>query len=112
MNKEELIESVAKKTKLTKKTSQLCLDTMLKVISDSLVKGEKLTLVGFGTFQVRQRKARTGRNPRTGGKLQIPAKKSPVFTAGKGLKNAVQGKKAAAAKAKSHTSHASHGHKK
>jgi len=100
MNKEELIESVAKKTKLTKKTSQLCLDTMLKVITDSLVKGEKLTLVGFGTFQVRQRKARVGRNPRTGGKLHIPAKKSPVFTAGKSLKNSVQGKKTVPVKTK------------
>ena len=67
---------------------------LYQLLDTRLSKGEKLTLVGFGTFQVRERKSRTGRNPRTGAKLNIPAKKSPVFSAGKSLKEAVAGKKA------------------
>jgi DNA-binding protein HU-beta len=93
MNKEQLVEVVAKKTKLTKKDVQIILDQSLSSISSALAKGEKLTLVGFGTFQVRERKARIGRNPRTGAKLQIAAKKSPVFGAGKVLRELVAGGK-------------------
>lgn len=93
MNKEQLVESIAKRSKLTKKNVQACLDGFIGSVTQALSKGEKLTLVGFGTFQVRERKSRTGRNPRTGAKLHIPAKKSPVFSAGKSLKEAVAGKK-------------------
>ena len=94
MNKEQLVENIAKRSKLTKKNVQACLDGFIASVTQALAKGEKLTLVGFGTFQTRERKSRTGRNPRTGAKLHIPAKKSPVFSAGKSLKEAVAGKKA------------------
>ena len=97
MNKEQLVEVVAKKTKLTKKDVQTILDQTLTSITHALSKGDKLTLVGFGTFQVRERKARIGRNPRTGAKLQIAAKKSPVFAAGKVLREVVAGGKKVAA---------------
>lgn len=91
MNKEQLVEAIAKKAKMTKKGVSAYLDAFTSTVQETLSKGGKLTLVGFGTFQVRQRKARTGRNPRTGAKLNIAARKSPVFTAGKGLKEAVGG---------------------
>lgn len=93
MNKEQLVEAIAKRAKLTKKGVSAYLDSFVATVTDALAKGGKLTLVGFGTFQVRHRKARTGRNPRTGAKLNIAARKSPVFTAGKGLKEAVGGHK-------------------
>ncbi len=86
MNKAELIEEVASETGLTKRTSGRAIDAVLSAISDSLAEGEKVTLVGFGTFGVRQRKARTGRNPQTGATIQIPAKKVPKFVPGKTLK--------------------------
>lgn len=92
-NKQDIIELVARKTRLPKEQVKRLLNETFITISTALSKGEKLTLIGFGTFQVRERKARIGRDPRTGRKLQIPAKKSPVFTAGKGLKNAVKGKR-------------------
>ena len=90
MNKAELIEEVASETGLTKRTSGKAVDAVASTISDCLTRGEKVTLVGFGTFRVRQRKARTGRNPQTGATIQIPAKKVPKFVPGKNLKNKVK----------------------
>ena len=89
MNKAELIKQVASQTGLAKRTSGKAVDAAVSAISDCLAKGEKVTLVGFGTFGVRQRKARTGRNPQTGATIQIPAKKVPKFTSGKGLRDKV-----------------------
>ena len=94
MNKEELVNAVAAKTKLSKKDTEATVNAMVTAISDALAKSDKVTLVGFGTFQVRERAAREGRNPRTGGVLKIPARKAPAFAAGKGLKEAVAGAKA------------------
>ncbi len=90
MNKAELIEEVATQTGLTKRTAREAVDVVVLAISDCLARGEKVTLVGFGTFRVRSRKARTGRNPQIGATLQIPAKKVPRFTPGKGLREAVR----------------------
>jgi DNA-binding protein HU-beta len=90
MNKEQLVEKVADKTGATKKDALEVVNTALDLITGSLKKGEKVTLVGFGTFLVRRRKAREGRNPQTGAKIKIPAKKVPAFTAGKELKSAVK----------------------
>jgi len=89
MNKAELIEEVANQTGLAKRTSGKAVDAVVSAISDCLAKGEKVTLVGFGTFGVRQRKARTGRNPQTGATIQIPAKRVAKFVAGKTLKEKV-----------------------
>ena len=89
MNKAELIEEVASQTGLTKTASREAIDAVVSAISDCLAKGEKVTLVGFGTFGVKQRKARTGRNPQTGATIQIPAKTVPKFVAGKTLKEKV-----------------------
>ena len=99
MNKEELVNAVATKTKLSKKDTEATVNAMVQAVSDALAKGDKVTLVGFGTFQVRERAAREGRNPRTGGVLKIAARKAPAFAAGKGLKEAVGGTKPKAAKA-------------
>ncbi len=92
MNKEELIKQISTKAKVSQKEAGECLNATIDAISNALAKGDKITLVGFGTFQVRQRAAREGRNPRTGSVLKIPAKKSPVWTAGKTLKERVEGK--------------------
>ena len=89
MNKSDLIEEVAKVT-CTKKEAVLAVDAILAAIQKSLKKGNSVTLVGFGTFDVKKRKARTGRNPQTGKAIKIAAKKVPVFKAGKGLKDAVK----------------------
>ncbi|MCS7235055.1 MAG: HU family DNA-binding protein [Armatimonadota bacterium] len=90
MNKEQLIERVASKTGLSKKDANAALDAILDGITSALKKGEKVTLVGFGTFTVRRRKAREGRNPQTGERIRIPARKVPAFTAGKELKAQVK----------------------
>lgn len=100
MNKEELVNEVASATKLSKKDTETTVNAMVQAITEALTKGDKVTLVGFGTFQVRERAAREGRNPRTGGVLKIPARKAPAFAAGKGLKDAVSGPKPKAAKGK------------
>ncbi|MGE5558289.1 MAG: HU family DNA-binding protein [Bacillota bacterium] len=92
MTKAELIDKVATKTGLTKKDSGKVIDAMVGAISTSLVKGNKVQLVGFGSFEVRKREARKGRNPQTGAEIRIPARKVPVFKAGKALKDSV-GKK-------------------
>ncbi|HLW49033.1 MAG TPA: HU family DNA-binding protein [bacterium] len=86
MNKEGLVDYVAAATGETRKQVSQVLDAILAGITDALRRDEKVTLVGFGTFQVRSRAAREGRNPRTGEKIQIPARKAPAFTAGKDLK--------------------------
>lgn len=89
MNKSELIESVANATNLSKKDTEATINATLEAITDSLVEGEKVVLVGFGTFEVRERAARMGRNPATKEEIQIPASKAPAFKAGKGLKDKV-----------------------
>jgi len=89
MNKADLIEAVAKAV-CTKKEAAAAVDAMIEAIKDALKKGEAVTLVGFGTFKVVERKARTGRNPRTGEAIKIPKKKVPVFRPGSELKKAVK----------------------
>ncbi len=86
MNKAELISVVAKKANLTKKETELVLTTILETIIDVVASGEKLTLVGFGSFELRERKSREGRNPKTGEKMEIPASKLPAFSVGKFFK--------------------------
>lgn len=90
MVKQDLVDKVADKAGLTKADSARVLDALVEAISDCLAKGEKLTWTGFGTFEVRQRAARMGRNPQTGAPMPIPASKSPAFKAGKSLKDAVK----------------------
>ncbi|MEA1965462.1 MAG: HU family DNA-binding protein [Candidatus Aerophobetes bacterium] len=90
MNKAELVEEVANQTELTKKTSMEAVDAIISVIGDSLGREEKVTLVGFGTFQVIERQARRGVNPQTRGAIHIPAKKFPKFVQGKGLREKVR----------------------
>ena len=90
MNKEELITEIAKKAKVSKKDANEILSATIDTIQKSIKKGNKVTLVGFGTFDLRQRKARTGRNPQTGATLKIAAKKVPVFSAGKAFKEMVK----------------------
>jgi nucleoid DNA-binding protein len=89
MNKEELIAEVAKVT-CTKAEAGQALDAILVAIKKAMKKGDKVTLVGFGTFSVAKRAARKGRNPQTGAAIKIAAKKVPKFTAGKALKDAVK----------------------
>lgn len=89
MNKVELIAAVAEKAGLSKKDSDKAVAAVLESIVDALASGDKIQLVGFGTFEVRAREARTGRNPRTKETIQIPASKQPVFKAGKSFKDAV-----------------------
>lgn len=89
MNKEALVKEIAEKANQSQKDAKAFLDATIDVVTHALKTGDKVTLVGFGTFQVKERAAREGRNPRTGKPLKIPAKKAPVFAAGKGLKDAV-----------------------
>jgi nucleoid DNA-binding protein len=89
MNKAQLIDEVAKVT-CSKKEAELALGAILAAIQKALKKGDAVTLVGFGTFEVSKRKARKGRNPQTGEAIKIAAKKVPIFRAGKGLKDAVK----------------------
>jgi len=86
VNKADLVEEIVNQTGLTKKTSREAVDAVISVIIDSLTREEKVALVGFGTFQVIERKTRRGRIPRTGQTIQIPAKKIPKFKPGKGLR--------------------------
>lgn len=90
MSKQELVSFIADKTGLTKKDSEAALASALDGVKDSLKKGNSVTLVGFGTFAVSKRNARQGRNPQTGATINIPARKVPVFRAGKGLKDSVK----------------------
>ena len=89
MNKSELISAISEASDLTKADSGRALDATIAAITDSMAKGEPVTLIGFGTFEVRDRAARTGRNPCTGEEIQIKASKNPAFKAGKALKEAV-----------------------
>lgn len=89
MNKTELVATIADKTELSKKDSEKALKAFIDVVAEELQKGEKIQLVGFGTFEVAERAAREGRNPLTGEKMQISASKAPKFKAGKALKDAV-----------------------
>ena len=90
MNKTELVDAVATKSELTKQDSKKAVDALFEAISNTLAKEEKIQLVGFGTFEIRERAERTGRNPQTGEQMTIPASKSPAFKPGKELKEAVK----------------------
>lgn len=90
MNKSELIQAIADKADLSKADAGRALDALILVIGKALKKKDKVALVGFGTFQVRERKARVGRNPATGATLKIKASKTPSFKAGKALKDAIK----------------------
>ena len=89
MNKTELIAAIAAKSNLTKKDSELALTAALEAITEALVEGDKVQLIGFGTFETKKREAREGRNPRTGETIKVPASKAPVFKVGKALKDKV-----------------------
>ena len=92
MNKAELIAKIAEESKLTKKAAETALDAFVTSVQEALKNGEKVQLVGFGTFEVRERAARKGRNPQTKAEIKIPASKAPVFKAGKALKELVNKK--------------------
>lgn len=92
MNKAELVAAVAAKTELTKKDSEKALKAFIEVVTEELKKGDKVQLVGFGTFEVAKRAAREGRNPQTGKAMKIAASKAPKFKAGKALKDEVNKK--------------------
>ena len=89
MNKAEFIDAVADKASMSKQDATTAVDAVLDSLTDAMKQGEQVTLVGFGTFLVRKREARTGRNPRTGEPLEIAASNAPSFKAGKALKDAV-----------------------
>lgn len=90
MNKQELVAQIAEKSELTKKDSERALNAFIETVQETLADGDKVQLVGFGTFEVRHRKAREGRNPRNPEEIiHIPASKAPVFRAGKGFKEIV-----------------------
>ena len=93
MNRKELVDALAAKTSLSKADTDHAIGALLEIISDTLKRGESLSLVGFGSFEVRSRAARTGRNPKTGEELKIKAAKVPAFKAGATLKAAVNGSK-------------------
>ena len=89
MNKAELINAAAEKAGLSKKDTEAAVSAAIEVITEALAQSEKVQLVGFGSFEVKSRAARIGRNPRTKTEIEIPASKAPVFKAGKALKDAV-----------------------
>ena len=89
MNKTDLINAVAANAKLSKKDAEAAVNAFTSAVAESLKKGEKVQLIGFGTFEVRERSARAGRNPKTGATIEIAASKAPAFVAGKGLKDAI-----------------------
>ena len=89
MNRMELVAAIAEKTELSKKDAEKALKAFTDVVAEELKKGEKIQLVGFGSFEVSERAAREGRNPQTGEAMQIAASKSPKFKAGKALKDAL-----------------------
>ncbi|NMB33759.1 MAG: HU family DNA-binding protein [Clostridium sp.] len=89
MNKTELVASMSEKSKLSKKDAEKALNAFIESVGDALVQGERIQLVGFGTFEVRERAERKGRNPQTKEEIIIPASKAPVFKVGKGLKDMV-----------------------
>lgn len=89
MNKTELVAAMSEQTGLSKKDAEAALKAFTDIVAEELKKGEKIQLVGFGTFEVSERAARTGRNPQTGEEMPIPASKAPKFKAGKALKDLV-----------------------
>ena len=89
MNKAELVAAMAEKANVSKKDAESVLKAFTDVVAEELKKGEKIQLVGFGTFEVSERAARTGRNPQTGAEMKIAASKAPKFKAGKALKDAI-----------------------
>ena len=89
MNKSELVNAIAERTGQTKKDSELVITAVFDTISDAMASGEKIQLVGFGSFEVKDRKPRIGRNPKTKERIDIAASKAPVFKPGKALKDAV-----------------------
>lgn len=91
MNKQELVIALAKKADLTRKNADAALNALTTIIADELTAGESVSLIGFGTFGVKAREAREGRNPRTGETVKIAASKAPFFKAGKALKDKVNG---------------------
>lgn len=90
-NKADLIDGVAAKSGLTKKDATAAVEALFEVVTETLAEGERVQVIGFGSFEVRERAARKGRNPQTGDEIEIPATKVPAFKAGKGLKDAVKG---------------------
>ena len=90
MNKAELINAIVEKSELSKKDADAALTAVLEAIKEALKAGDKVSLVGFGTFAVKARAARTGKNPQTGETIEIAASKAPAFAAGKALKDAIQ----------------------
>lgn len=90
VTKAQMVDRVAKEVGISKKQANEALDSTMNHVKKALKKGDKVTFVGFGTFMVRRRKARTARNPRTGGTIHVPARKVPVFRPGAGLKEAVR----------------------
>lgn len=91
MNKAELVAAIAAKTEESKKATEATINAFVEVVSEALKGGDKVQLVGFGSFEVRKRAARKGRNPQTKEEIKIPASKAPVFKAGKALKDLVNG---------------------
>ena len=92
MNKTDLVAAIAEKTNSTKKAAEENVKALMEIVTDALVKGDKVQLVGFGTFQTKARAARKGKNPQTGEEMKIPACKAPAFKAGKALKEVVNKK--------------------
>jgi len=90
VTKQELVDAVAEDAELTKTAAAAVVDSVFNAVTDALAKGDTVSIVGFGTFKVRTRAARTGRNPRTNEEIKIPATKVPAFTPGKRLKDAVK----------------------
>ena len=91
MNKAELVAAISEKTGTSKKSTETSLNAFVEIVTEALKKDEKVQLVGFGSFEVRKRAARKGRNPQTKEEIKIPASKAPVFKAGKALKDLVNG---------------------
>jgi len=91
VNKTELVSAVAEKAEMTKKDAEKAINAVFASIEEALARGDKVQLVGFGTFEVRDREARKGRNPQTGQEIEIPATRVPAFKAGKALRDAVNG---------------------
>ncbi len=89
MNKSTLIATVAQKSDLSKKDADSAVNAMIDAITDALKEGDKVQIIGFGTFEVKERPARKGKNPQTGATIDIPASKAPVFKAGKALKDTI-----------------------
>lgn len=90
MNKQDFIDKISRKAEITKREAKESIDVLFEEITKALKKGQKVTFVGFGTFSTRRRKARKGRNPKTGATIKIAAKRVPKFSAGKALKESVR----------------------